>query len=289
MRYSDTPSKTSIVIHTLIACGVALLIAYGNQDIFDWKMFLLAGLACYVVALWTSYSWERTWSQEWNNLDKQLEEMHHKLDNLEEWTSYSWERTSIQEWNSFDKQLEEMHHKLDKFEEIRHKFDTLDIDDLIADSKLTEAHHEYISFKEKYGENVEDVWFEPLQCTQGLLSLSVTTELFLKTRAKLKDLHIVGALLDDMVAQMETDGLTLNDFDKARVNFHKHLYLQMRQGRMTPIGCAVLNSIFYRTLTEDFYDLLETEVELHPEDFPENFLTSVKLAKTEFRQTYSEE
>ena len=84
MRYFDTPSKIVLVLKTLITGVVALLIAYKYHDNFHWTIFLLVGLACYIVALWTSYAWEGTWSQEWNNLDKQLEEIRDKLDELQE-------------------------------------------------------------------------------------------------------------------------------------------------------------------------------------------------------------
>ena len=84
MRYFDTPSKIGLLFKTLIVGVIALLIAYEYNDNFHWTIFFLVGLACYIVALWISYAWERTWSQEWNNLDKQLEEIRDKLNELEE-------------------------------------------------------------------------------------------------------------------------------------------------------------------------------------------------------------
>ena len=84
MRYFDTPSKTSMVFATFIVIVFALLITYDNHGFPHLKTFILAGFACYIVHLWFSYYWEKTWSQEWKNLDKELEEIREQLDELEE-------------------------------------------------------------------------------------------------------------------------------------------------------------------------------------------------------------
>ena len=123
-------------------------------------------------------------------------------------------------------------------------------------------------------------------------------QLLARTRAKLEelraadskllsdpDLDKVSQILDSILEDAAKDGLTLHDFDKMRTNFRKRLTGAVQNGEMTPIGSAEISRVFYQTLTEDFYDLVEAEVAINPEAFPPDMIEKIRAAKQDYRTT----
>lgn len=99
------------------------------------------------------------------------------------------------------------------------------------------------------------------------------------------DLDKVAQIIDAIVEDAAKEGLTLHDFDKMRTNFRKRLTGAVQNGEMTPIGSAEISRLFYHTLTEDFYDLVEAEVDLNPDAFPPDMKEKIKNAKNDYRTT----
>ena len=99
------------------------------------------------------------------------------------------------------------------------------------------------------------------------------------------DLDKVSQILDSIIEDAAQDGLTLHDFDKMRTNFRKRLTGAVQNGEMTPIGSAEISRLFYQTLTEDFYNLIEDEVGINPEAFPPDMLDKIRNAKRDYRTT----
>ena len=100
------------------------------------------------------------------------------------------------------------------------------------------------------------------------------------------DLEKVAQIIDNIVEEAAQDGLTLHDFDKMRTNFRKRLASAVQNGEMTPIGKGQVEQLFYGTLTEDFYNLIEAEIAIDPTAFPEGFtVEKIRAAKADYRTT----
>ena len=59
----------------------------------------------------------------------------------------------------------------------------------------------------------------------------------------------------------------------------------VQNGEMTPIGSAEISKLFYQTLTEDFYDLVDAEVAINPDAFPPDMQAKIRNAKQDYRTT----
>ena len=118
------------------------------------------------------------------------------------------------------------------------------------------------------------------------------------TRARLEELTLkdptdfelqkVKQIIDEMIEQIASSegGFTLYKLDKMRTNFRKRLANAVQNGEMTPIGKGQVAQLFYGTLTEDFYNLIEAEIAIDPTAFPEGFtVEKIRAAKADYRTT----
>ena len=97
-----------------------------------------------------------------------------------------------------------------------------------------------------------------------------------------QSIQIAEQTLSEAFANLAQDGLTIRDFDQYRTEFRWKFEDAIHQAGLRPIGSGDPVTRLYHTLTDDFYDLLETEVALNPSDFPDNFLETVKTAKKDY-------
>ena len=93
------------------------------------------------------------------------------------------------------------------------------------------------------------------------------------------------ALLEEVFEKLDRADLTLRDFDQLRTSYRDSINLAIANKEMTAIGSGTVASRLYRALTEDFYQLLEEQIALNPDAFPENFIDTVKLAKKDYLET----
>ena len=124
--------------------------------------------------------------------------------------------------------------------------------------------------------------FELLSKSRKLLE-----ELKSKPGSKMIDDPEVAIIERELAKAFETvtaDGtLTLADFDALRTQFRKNVKSALRKEAIYEIGSGDPAQKMYASLTEDLYDLIENEVRLAPDDFPQGFLADVKGAKSEYR------
>jgi len=100
-----------------------------------------------------------------------------------------------------------------------------------------------------------------------------------------QSIQIAEQVLSEAFARLSNDGLTIRDFDQFRTEFRQKFEEAIHQAGLKPIGSGDPVSRLYQTLTEDFYDLVETEHALNPSDFPADFTQTIKDAKKEYAET----
>ena len=109
-----------------------------------------------------------------------------------------------------------------------------------------------------------------------------------RTNISNPDLKSSVAAFDTLLTNLKEKALegdlTLENIDRFRTNYHQQVDLFRRQGMMTGTGTGSVSSRIFDKMTDDFYNLLEKEVGLNPAEFPENFIDSVKLAKSEWAE-----
>ncbi len=93
------------------------------------------------------------------------------------------------------------------------------------------------------------------------------------------------ALLEEVFEKLQRQDLTLRDFDQLRTSYRDSINLAIANKEMTAIGSGTVASRLYHALTEDFYQLLEEQISLNPEAFPDNFIDTVRLAKKDYLDT----
>ena len=91
-------------------------------------------------------------------------------------------------------------------------------------------------------------------------------------------------IFEGVFQKVEQGGWTVRDMDRLRTNFRTELDLAVKNGQITPVGAGTVASKVYGALTKDFYDTLEFMVNREPDQFPDNFVDSVKVAKAEYAQ-----
>ena len=131
---------------------------------------------------------------------------------------------------------------------------------------------------------------QPLQIGEGFELLGNTRKLLedLKNKPGSKlisdtEVEIVDNALSQAFEALAQDGLTLADFDALRTQFRKNVKSALRKEGLYEIGSGDPAQKVYASLTEDFYDLVENEVNLAPQNFPEGFLADVRGAKASYR------
>lgn len=98
------------------------------------------------------------------------------------------------------------------------------------------------------------------------------------------EVEIIDNALQQAFDTATSDGsLTLADFDALRTQFRKNVKSALRKEALYEIGSGDPAQKMYAALTEDLYDLIENEINLAPQDFPDNFLADVKGAKADYR------
>ena len=84
---------------------------------------------------------------------------------------------------------------------------------------------------------------------------------------------------DAIVAEAEGQ-LTIADIDALRFRFRQKVKGALQKEGLSGDAAQKI----YGTLTEDFYDLIENEVNLTPDNFPENFIDEVMQAKADYQR-----
>ena len=92
----------------------------------------------------------------------------------------------------------------------------------------------------------------------------------------------VEGLIEGFKKKSEITGVTLKDVKQLRTSFHKNMDAFKNDNKITEVGSGSPVSVFKQSLFQDFYDLLEKEVEANPADFPDNFDSVVKLNNKEY-------
>ncbi len=98
------------------------------------------------------------------------------------------------------------------------------------------------------------------------------------------EVEIIDRALEQAFDTVTSDGdLTLADFDALRTQFRRNVKGALRKEGLYEIGSGDPAQKMYAALTEDLYDLIENEINLSPNDFPDGFLADVKGAKASYR------
>jgi len=132
-------------------------------------------------------------------------------------------------------------------------------------------------------QEITDKNFKLLAKTQAELERIKSNRSRLSKRSP-RSIELAESILTEAFEALSQDGLTIRDFDLYRTEFRQRFEDAMSSEGLKPLGSGSPVSRLYMTLTEDFYDLIENEVDKKPDAFPSNFMDSVKLAKREYRE-----
>ena len=97
-----------------------------------------------------------------------------------------------------------------------------------------------------------------------------------------KAIDEVEKRIEGFMQKSKTTGVTLKDPKQLRTGYNKKMDVYKNTGEITEVGSGSPAGKFNASLFEDFYGLLEREVEANPADFPENFDSVVKLHNKEY-------
>lgn len=112
-----------------------------------------------------------------------------------------------------------------------------------------------------------------------------TLEFLRKADSKLlpsSELNKIKGIFGSVFDEVAKGGFTLNDVDRLRTNFRRELEIAVNNGDISPVGAGEVSTKIYAALTNDFYNILEEIVSDNPDDFPPNFVDSIKVAKAEY-------
>ena len=128
--------------------------------------------------------------------------------------------------------------------------------------------------------------FELLAKTSALLDELRTT----RVAKRVSDVEVeiidntLAQTFDEIAGAAKDRLLSIDDIDALRFRFRRRVKEALQKEGLDETGYSDLVQQVYTTLTEDFYDLVENEVRLAPEKFPENFIDDITQAKADYQR-----
>lgn len=168
-------------------------------------------------------------------------------------------------------------------------FDISKVGDALSEAYEGGQYGLHGGFRRKF-DTLGKVLIQPLKLGEDFALLGRTRALLEELRAgrgsklmSAAEVEIIDKTLaqtfDAIVAEAEGQ-LTIADMDAFRFRFRKKVKGVLEKEGLS--GDSVQK--IYGTLTEDFYDLIENEVNLAPDNFPENFIDEVTQAKADYQR-----
>ena len=91
------------------------------------------------------------------------------------------------------------------------------------------------------------------------------------------------AVLNELIADVDMENLTLADLDDLRIQFRKRMRLEFKDGKVSEIGSGSIESKIYGELSDYFYEEIDNAVDASGGSLPANLRQRVQDAKQMYK------
>ena len=99
-----------------------------------------------------------------------------------------------------------------------------------------------------------------------------------------KSVRIFDRLLSNLQKKAEEGTITIEHINNLQTSYHQRMDVFKNKGMLVETGKNSVSKIIYHKIVDDFYNLLENEVNTNPDNFPPNFIDTIQLTKREWAE-----